>query len=720
MTTFTASPSLRALSAYGLCWLSVLSMPALAAGVNSTITTREDTPVPIPLANISNTPCTNIYPVTVPGTGAGNVNNNGTNLYVNTTPVPTACADIGAGQLSWIPGLNQTFATAFTFRIDTDPTVYTLNLGINTPVNDAPFLGQNLVNGSGFPGGNVPVTFPGWTFDNQGTTPSNIGHSYGGAGFNTGDSTPGGIMQQVMATEPGTTYTVNLKISYGGYPTTDQRITVDVADGAPNATTPFGALPGTSLYRREYRQDAGTQSFVFTALTAQTSLRIADTTINGTTNNTDIAMEYINVQGPFAAQQVAEDSSLTFSAANLNSLAVSDPDGEVTTYTLTASVAHGTLTPSLPLAPLPYPAPTPEYPLITTPASGPATSYTFTGTLAEINRALEGMVYTPTANYNGPDALSLNLNDHGSNGQSGVCASYPATPSPQYCDLSAQQQVPITVIPVNDAPAGTDKLGITVAEFAPYAFSAADFGFTDPVDAANSSGANALVAVHITTLTTTGTLKLAGVAVAAGQVIPLASIPQLSWTPTPGTIGNAVASFTFQVQDDGGTANTGVDLDPSPNTISFNVTANTPPAAVNDSYTAQQGGPAIPLSPLVNDADPDGDVLTITSLNGTAITPGTAQTIAVPNGTVTVSDTGAVSFTPNATFEGTFDFPYVVADPGGLTATATISITVIGPRIVTPPETAAPVPVGGAGFALLMAALLAGFAGWQLRKPRRD
>ena len=61
MTTFTASPSLRALSAYGLCWLSVLSMPALAAGVNSTITTREDTPVPIPLANISNTPCTNIY-----------------------------------------------------------------------------------------------------------------------------------------------------------------------------------------------------------------------------------------------------------------------------------------------------------------------------------------------------------------------------------------------------------------------------------------------------------------------------------------------------------------------------------------------------------------------------------------------------------------------------------------------------------------------------------
>lgn len=671
-------------------------MPALAAGVNSSISTREDTPVPIPLANIANSPCTSITTVAVPGNGQGNVINNGTSLYV--TGPPTSCADIAAGRLSWAPGLNQTAPTAFRFTVDADPTVYTLTLGINQAVNDSPFLGTNRVNGSGFPGGNSPLTFPGWTFSSLGT---NLGHAYGGVGFNTGDSPPGGILQQVMVTEPGTTYTVNFKINYGGFLTTDQRVTVSLADGSPNAGTPFGPLPGTALHTQTYGQQAGTQSFTFVAQSAQTTLRIADTTINGTTNNTDIAMEYINVQGPFAAQQLLEDGSLTFSGANLNSLAVSDPDGETTAYTLTASVAHGTLTPTLP-----------QPPLVATPASGPAASYTFTGTLAEINRALEGMVYTPVANYNGPDALSLDLNDHGSNGASGVCPTYPATPTPQFCDLSTQQQLALTIVSVNDAPGGTDKLGIPVAQHSAYTFSAADFGFTDAVDAANTSGANALVAVQITTLPSTGTLLLAGAPVAAGQNIPAASIAQLTWTPAPGSVGNGVASFTFQVQDDGGTANGGLDLDASPNTISFNVSANLPPVAVNDSYTTVQDAPAITLGPLGNDSDPDGEPLHLVSLNGTVITPGTAQTIAVTNGVVTISATGAISFAPAAGFVGETSFPYVVADPGNAPATATVTITV---EPVVTPAVVNPVPVGGAGFAMLMAALLAGLAGWRLR-----
>ena len=671
-------------------------MPALAAGVNSSISTREDTPVPIPLANIANSPCTSITTVAVPGNGQGNVINNGTSLYV--TGPPTSCADIAAGRLSWAPGLNQTAPTAFRFTVDADPTVYTLTLGINQAVNDSPFLGTNRVNGSGFPGGNSPLTFPGWTFSSLGT---NLGHAYGGVGFNTGDSPPGGILQQVMVTEPGTTYTVNFKINYGGFLTTDQRVTVSLADGSPNAGTPFGPLPGTALHTQTYGQQAGTQSFTFVAQSAQTTLRIADTTINGTTNSTDIAMEYINVQGPFAAQQLLEDGSLTFSGANLNSLAVSDPDGETTAYTLTASVAHGTLTPTLP-----------QPPLVATPASGPAASYTFTGTLAAINRALEGMVYTPVANYNGPDALSLDLNDHGSNGASGVCPTYPATPTPQFCDLSTQQQLALTIVSVNDAPGGTDKLGIPVAQHSAYTFSAADFGFTDAVDAANTSGANALVAVQITTLPSTGTLLLAGAPVAAGQNIPAASIAQLTWTPAPGSVGNGVASFTFQVQDDGGTANGGLDLDASPNTISFNVSANLPPVAVNDSYTTVQDAPAITLGPLGNDSDPDGEPLHLVSLNGTVITPGTAQTIAVTNGVVTISATGAISFAPAAGFVGETSFPYVVADPGNAPATATVTITV---EPVVTPAVVNPVPVGGAGFAMLMAALLAGLAGWRLR-----
>ena len=70
---------------------------------------------------------------------------------------------------------------------------------------------------------------------------------------------------------------------------------------------------------------------------------------------------------------------------------------------------------------------------------------------------------------------------------------------------------------------------------------------------------------------------------------PPPTSPAASWCsrrrPTPTAAG--YASFTFQVQDDGGTANGGVDLDQSPNTMTINVTAvNDAPAGTNKTVTA--------------------------------------------------------------------------------------------------------------------------------------
>src|SRR5436305_1961672 len=51
----------------------------------------------------------------------------------------------------------------------------------------------------------------------------------------------------------------------------------------------------------------------------------------------------------------------------------------------------------------------------------------------------------------------------------------------------------------------------------------------------------------------------------------------------PTTAGIKEASFTFQVQDDGGTSNGGVDLDQSPNTLTVNVTSvNDAPAGTSN------------------------------------------------------------------------------------------------------------------------------------------
>jgi hypothetical protein len=112
------------------------------------------------------------------------------------------------------------------------------------------------------------------------------------------------------------------------------------------------------------------------------------------------------------------------------------------------------------------------------------------------------------------------------------------------------------IVNVNDAPSGANKT-ITVLEEGSYTFAASDFGFADP----NDSPANSLTAVKIATLPAVGTLRLSGVAVTAGQSIPAASLGSLVYAPAANGAGAGYASFTFQVQDNGGTAKGGVDLD---------------------------------------------------------------------------------------------------------------------------------------------------------------
>jgi hypothetical protein len=66
------------------------------------------------------------------------------------------------------------------------------------------------------------------------------------------------------------------------------------------------------------------------------------------------------------------------------------------------------------------------------------TTMTFTGTLAAINTALDGIGYMPTADYNGAASLQFDLSDLGNTGSGGAQTA------------SATQS--ITVLPVNDAP----------------------------------------------------------------------------------------------------------------------------------------------------------------------------------------------------------------------------------------------------------------------------
>src|SRR5207237_301703 len=110
---------------------------------------------------------------------------------------------------------------------------------------------------------------------------------------------------------------------------------------------------------------------------------------------------------------------------------------------------------------------------------------------------------------------------------------------------------------VNDAPQGTNNT-VSVLEDHSNTFATAHFGFSDPTDAPAS---DSLLDVKVTTLPGAGSLANNGIAVTAGQFVSASDIGRrkLMFSPAGTADGTADVSFTFQVQDDGGTANGGVD-----------------------------------------------------------------------------------------------------------------------------------------------------------------
>ena len=226
---------------------------------------------------------------------------------------------------------------------------------------------------------------------------------------------------------------------------------------------------------------------------------------------------------------------------------------------------------------------------------------------------------TPTlGDFNGDGRLDIVVNGATNTGQRVLLNSGTS--------LGDTDVKPITVTSVNDAPAGTDG-SATFNEDTSYAFSPADFGFTDAADG------NAFLSVFIITLPGNGTLTVAGNPVTAGQEIVIGLITALVFTPAPNANGNNYASFTFQVRDTGGTANGGVDTDQSANTFTLNVApVNDPPAidlngaagGTTSLATFTENGAAAVLAPaatLVDIDSPDFDTgtLTVSILTGASV-----------------------------------------------------------------------------------------------------
>jgi VCBS repeat-containing protein len=166
--------------------------------------------------------------------------------------------------------------------------------------------------------------------------------------------------------------------------------------------------------------------------------------------------------------------------------------------------------------------------------------------------------FAPIANANGNAYASLGFRVQDDGGVNNSGADRDPT----------ERTVTINVVSVNDAPRGTSTT-ITTLEDTPYVFTVADFGFSDTSD----TPANNFSAVGITTLPTIGSLTLSGVALTAGQSVSVTEIAAglLRFAPIANANGNAYANLGFRVQDDGSTANGGIDRDPFERTVAINV-----------------------------------------------------------------------------------------------------------------------------------------------------
>jgi len=143
----------------------------------------------------------------------------------------------------------------------------------------------------------------------------------------------------------------------------------------------------------------------------------------------------------------------------------------------------------------------------------------------------------------------------------------------------------LEIVSVNDAPAGSDN-NISIAEDTEHTFTAADFGFSD-------ADGDALNRVFIDQLPDNGQLLFNGNTFEAGNFISIFDISNgnLTFQPDSDVSGNNLASFTFSVADDGGTANGGLDRDQTPQTITFDVTpVNDAPVATDDIFTIDEDG----------------------------------------------------------------------------------------------------------------------------------
>jgi len=260
------------------------------------------------------------------------------------------------------------------------------------------------------------------------------------------------------------------------------------------------------------------------------------------------------------------------------------------------------------------------------------------------------LTFTPGTDQVGLAHVTVHAQDNGGLEDYGV--TYPGLPVPD--DTSDDVVFDIAVNAVNQAPSFTAGSDQTVNEDSGAASIA---NWATSISPGPDNESSQTVSFQVTSNDNPSLFSAAPAVSSSGTL-----------TFTPGANRNGVANLTVVAKDNGGTANGGSDTSPGQTlTITVNP-VNDPPNAVNDTtFVVPENSPGQSLNVLANDTSlPDApETLTVT-----AVTQGVHGTVTIPAGG------GSVTYKPVAGYYGSDFFTYTITDPGLLTDTATVVLTI--------------------------------------------
>lgn len=498
----------------------------------------------------------------------------------------------------------------------------------------------NLANNAGLaPGGTVGV--PGLLA--TGSLDFGAGAAFG---FNVTGETPGSGYDQLVVTG-GVDLGTNTPFNEAGStfaPAGGETLFFIVNDGTDAVTGTFAGLgQGATIdingftYEISYTGDSATAAF-----TGGNDIVLRAISSNDPPVNT--------VPGP---QATDEDVALAFSTANGNAIAVAD-SGAVP-VTVTVSVPGGAGTVALP----------PDAAL--SDAAAAASAVTVSGTVTQVNAALQGLSFTPALHSTAAVTLTVSSTDG---------------------SLSDSDNVAITINPVNDAPLNTVPGTQVVAVDGTLIFgSSTSNGITvGDLDAGGDDVSVTLTAANATvSLGSTTGVVVSGAPDAVDETTltitgPLvdinAALNGTTFRPSPGFAGTANLQILTDDLGHSGAGGARSDADTINVTVSPPDVPNEPPAPAADVVLLAPGQAGAVIAVLANDTDVDGDALAVADVSAPA------------HGTAVRNADNTITYTPAFGFSGADSFTYSITDGRGGAANATVSVTVSGNGVIVNPTNA--------------------------------